>query len=37
LDNVFDPNNDAQETWADSAYRSEEQEARLKDKGCTSN
>ncbi len=37
LDNVLDPNNDAQETWADSAYRSEEQEARLKDKGCTSN
>jgi len=37
LDNVLDPNNDAQATWADSAYRSQEQEARLKDKGCTSN
>ena len=36
LDNVLDPNNDSQDTWADSAYRSDEQEARLKEKGCTS-
>jgi IS5 family transposase len=36
LDSVLDPRNDSQETWADSAYRSEEQEARLKDKGCAS-
>lgn len=36
LDNVLDPNNDGQETWADSAYRSEEQEARLKKKGYVS-
>src|SRR5271168_261747 len=36
LDSILDPNNDSQETWADSAYRSEEQEARLKEKGCTS-
>ncbi len=37
LDNVLDPANDSQETWADSAYRSEDQEARLKEKGWTSN
>lgn len=37
LDNVLDPGNDCQDTWADSAYRSEEQEARLKEKGCSSN
>jgi len=36
LDNVLDPTNDCQDTWADSAYRSDEQEARLKEKGCTS-
>lgn len=36
LDNVLDPNNDSQDTWADSAYRSEEQEARLKEQGRTS-
>jgi len=36
LDSILDPNNDSQETWADSAYRSEEQEARLNGKGCTS-
>jgi IS5 family transposase len=36
LDNVLDPRNDSQETWADSAYRSEVQEARLKEKGCAS-
>jgi IS5 family transposase len=37
LDCILDPNNDSQATWADSAYRSEEQEARLKEKGCPSN
>lgn len=37
LDSILDPNNDSQATWADSAYRSEEQEARLKEKGCPSN
>jgi len=37
LDHVLDPRNDRQETWADSAYRSDAQEARLKEKGCTSN
>jgi IS5 family transposase len=36
LDNVLDPHNDSQHTWADSAYRSEEQEDRLKEKGCPS-
>jgi IS5 family transposase len=36
LDNVLDPTNDCQDTWADSAYRSDEQEARLKEKGCAS-
>src|SRR5277367_6307143 len=36
LDNILDPGNDSQDTWADSAYRSDEQEARLKEKGCTS-
>jgi|SRR5271157_65253 len=36
LDNVLDPRNDSQQTWADSAYRSQEQEERLKEKGCTS-
>src|ERR1019366_3945057 len=36
LDSVLDPGNDSQETWADSAYRSDAQEARLKEKGCTS-
>lgn len=36
LDNVLDPGNDSQETWADSAYRSDPQEARLKEKGCAS-
>jgi IS5 family transposase len=36
LDSVLDPNNDSQDIWADSAYRSEEQEVRLKEKGCTS-
>ena len=37
LDAVLDPRNDSQETWADSAYRSNQQEARLKANGCTSN
>jgi transposase, IS5 family len=36
LDNVLDTKNDCQDTWADSAYRSEEQETRLKEKGCPS-
>jgi IS5 family transposase len=36
LDNVLDPNNDCRDTWADSAYRSGEQEARLKEKGYVS-
>jgi transposase, IS5 family len=36
LDNVLDPKNDCQEAWADSAYQSEAQEARLKEKGCRS-
>ena len=36
LDNVLDPGNDSQDIWADSAYRSMEQEARLKEKGYTS-
>src|SRR5271168_2079628 len=36
LDNILDPRNDSQDTWADSAYRSDEQEARLKEKGFTS-
>jgi IS5 family transposase len=37
LDSILDPNNGNQAIWADSAYRSEEQEARLKEKGCPSN
>ena len=36
LDNLLDPTNDSKEVWADSAYRSEEQEARLKNRGYTS-
>ncbi len=36
LDNVLDPKNDCQDTWADSAYRSEEQEEKLKKQGCAS-
>jgi len=36
LDNVLDPKNDSQDTWADSAYRSEEQEEKLKEQGRTS-
>lgn len=35
LETILDPNNE-QELWADSAYRSEEQEARLKERGITS-
>ncbi len=36
LDHVLDPRNDSQDTWADSAYRSDAQEARLKEQGYTS-
>lgn len=36
LDAVLDPQNDSQDTWADSAYRPEEREARLKEQGRTS-
>jgi IS5 family transposase len=36
LDSILDPNNDSQATWGDSAYRSEEQEARLKERGWAS-
>lgn len=36
LDNILDPANDSKETWADSAYRSEAQEQRLKEKGYVS-
>ncbi|MGH6823321.1 MAG: IS5 family transposase [Methylocella sp.] len=36
LDDVLDPDNDSQDIWADSAYRSEEQEQRLKEKNCPS-
>jgi transposase, IS5 family len=34
---VLDPRNDSQATWVGSAYRSDEQGARLKAKGGTSN
>jgi len=37
LDSILDPHNDSRATWADSAYRSAEQEARLKENGYTSN
>ena len=33
---VLDPGNDSKDVWADSAYRSEAQEQRLKEKGYTS-
>lgn len=36
LDSVIDPSNDGKSIWADSAYRSEEQEARLRRKGFIS-
>jgi transposase, IS5 family len=36
LDNILDPNNDSDDLWADSAYRSNAQDARLKEKGYTS-
>jgi IS5 family transposase len=36
LDNILDPNNDSKDLWADSAYRSDEQEERLREKGYTS-
>lgn len=31
LDSILDPNNDSDDVWADSAYRSDEQEARLEE------
>jgi len=37
LEAVLDPKNDCQDTWADSAYRSEELEKHLKEQGYTSN
>ena len=37
IDSILDPHNDSPATWADSAYRSAEQEARLKENGHTSN
>ncbi len=36
LDCILDPANDSKDVWSDSAYRSGEQEERLKDKGYTS-
>jgi IS5 family transposase len=36
LDNILDPNNACQNVWADSAYRSEEQETSLQEQGRTS-
>ena len=36
LDKLLDPKNECQDTWADSAYRSEEQETRLKAQGRAS-
>lgn len=36
VDDALDPDNDSQDIWADSAYRSKEQEQRLKEKGCPS-
>ncbi len=36
LDNILDPNNTCQDIWADSAYRSQEQEASLQEQGCAS-
>jgi IS5 family transposase len=36
LENVLDPSNDGKEVWADSAYRSSDQEERLKAGGYTS-
>jgi IS5 family transposase len=36
LDNVLDSKNDSSDSWADSAYRSDKQEASLKEKGCIS-
>lgn len=36
LDDVLDPHNDSNDVWADSAYRSEGQEQRLKEKGYKS-
>jgi IS5 family transposase len=36
LDSILDPDNACQDVWADSAYRSEEQEASLQEQGLTS-
>ena len=36
LDDVLDSGNDSKDVWADSAYRSEAQEQRLKEKGYAS-
>jgi transposase, IS5 family len=36
FDEILDPNNDSKDAWADSAYRSDEQEARLKENAYTS-
>ena len=36
LDTVLDPNNDSKDLWADSAYRSEEQEQKLQEQGYKS-
>jgi IS5 family transposase len=36
LENILDPANECQDVWADSAYRSEEQEASLQQQGRTS-
>lgn len=36
FDDILDPNNDGKDAFADSAYRSDEQEQRLKEKGYTS-
>lgn len=36
MDNILDHNNDCQDVYADSAYRSEAQEERLKEAECTS-
>ena len=36
FDEILDPRNDSTDAWADSAYRSDEQEARLKENGTPS-
>ena len=37
VDDILDPDNTASEVWADSAYRSAEIEAKLKEKGLKRN